>query len=115
MNTLIQTLFIPIQPFIGHPDRALAVAIGFAAVWAMTLWLPGGRRSPSHLVILTTAVLWALFGAFEIQAMSAGWNIRVDLLLSWPLLLMFSLTSAWVVLHAFSGKHPAPENADRLS
>lgn len=46
--------------------------------------------------MMSAALLWILFGLFEQQANAQGWNIRVDLLLSWPVLFIVSVASAWI-------------------
>jgi len=70
------------------PWAAFIVAAVFAGLW----WKSGGRMA------LATAVLWGLYGIYEsliyVRILCSGeCNIRVDLLLIYPLLLLMSVIS----------------------
>ena len=67
------------QPFIRHPERVIGVAL----VWFVTaLALRKVVRRP--LFILAGA--WGIFAFLEEEAWRTRADIRVDLLLTWPVL-----------------------------
>ena len=85
--------------FVGRPLNILAVAAVFLAVHVVlrAAGKAGGRlRRPT----LVAAIAWLLYAAWEwlLQARTPDANIRVDLLLIWPVL---ALTSAWAIIRAF--------------
>jgi len=72
------------------PWAAFIVAALFAGLW----WKVGGRMA----LALATAALWGLYGIYEslmyARILCSGeCNIRVDLLLIYPLLLLMSVGS----------------------
>jgi hypothetical protein len=76
--------------FIAYPLLALAAAFAFFGAW---LWR--GARSAA-----VAGFLWALYGGYEylmhFRVLCSGeCNIRVDLLLIYPLLLAASLAGLW--------------------
>jgi hypothetical protein len=71
------------QPFVWHPGRALLVAVAFALV---ALGLRSGGRRP----LLVAAAAWALFALLELIAWRERADIRVDLLVTWPLLCLIT-------------------------
>lgn len=81
--------------FIAYPWLAVVVAAIFA-------WLYGrsGRASAA-----SAAVIWLLYGVYE-YSMHRRWlcsgecNIRVDLLLIYPLLIILSFVAAWSALRS---------------
>ena len=75
------------------PWAAFVVAALFAVMW----WQAGGRMA------LVTAILWVLYGVYEsliyLRIICSGdCDIRVDLLLIYPLLLLMSLISLGLFL-----------------
>jgi hypothetical protein len=75
---------------IAWPWLAFAVAGAFGALW---LW----RRARSAAI---AAALWIAYGAWEtlmhLRVLCSGeCNIRVDLLLAYPVLLAASLAALW--------------------
>ncbi len=115
MDTVIQILFGPIQPFVWHPGRAYFVAASFAVLLAVSLLAGGGFKARVHGMILTACILWVLFGLNEHQARAKGWNIRVDLLLFWPILLVVSVASAWRGVCCMLTGEKNKENANKAS
>jgi hypothetical protein len=76
--------------FISYPWLAFAVGAMFAALW-------GWRRARSPAV---ASVAWICYGAYEYlmdaRVLCSGeCNIRVDLLLIYPALLIASVFSLW--------------------
>ena len=76
--------------FIEHPWLALLAALGYGGLW----------QACQKKIVLVTAWLWAAYAVYEylMQARllcSGECNIRVDLLLLYPLLLAMSL---WALL-----------------
>jgi hypothetical protein len=85
---------------IAYPRMAFAVAGGFAALW---LW----RRAPAAAV---ATALWLAYAGYEtlmhLRVLCSGeCNIRVDLLLLYPVLLVASLVALWRTLRR---RPPAP-------
>ena len=88
---------------IAHPWLALVPAIAFAVVAAR-----GGRRRA-----WLTACAWALYAAYEWamheRVLCTGeCNIRVDLLLLYPLLLALSAAAVWAAVRGPRRSPPAP-------
>ena len=75
--------------FIEFPLAALVIAALFAAGW----WTRGTRP------MMLAAICWAAYSAYEYK-MQTDWctgecNIRVDLLLFYPILLLVSALAVW--------------------
>ena len=89
--------------FIAWPWLALVPAIVF-------FWLYRGTRVSR---VAATAVAWAAYAAYEF-AMQRRWlcsgecNIRVDLLLLYPVLLILSLTAVVALMRARRPNRPNP-------
>jgi len=78
--------------FVQRPDVIVSVAGAFAIAHAVLRTAPVGRsRKPSALLVPTAA--WGIYAAWEfwVGLRSPEANIRVDLLLIWPLLLVISV------------------------
>ena len=107
-NQVFEFLFAGAQPFVWHPGRAWLVAGAFLLAGAVVRAAFRGRKWTWPL--LASAVAWFLFGCNEYVAHARGWDIRVDLLFGWPVLLVWSIAS--VVLCVYppvgprSGKGP---------
>ena len=84
--------------FVGKPLNIAAVGaafvVGFLGLRASVF---GGSRHPRAL--LAAAAGWLLYAAWEwlVQARTPQANIRVDLLVIWPLL---AILSAWAVFRS---------------
>jgi hypothetical protein len=79
------------QPFVWHPGRAAVVAAAFGL---LALAFRGSGRRP----LLVAAAGWAVFAVLEWMAWRERADIRVDLLVTWPLLCL--LTAASLVMWA---------------
>jgi hypothetical protein len=80
--------------FVGRPLNILAVALVFlAGHLLLRLTALGAGRHPRPLLFV--AVAWALYAAWEwlVKVRTPEANIRVDLLLIWPVLLIASLVA----------------------
>ena len=83
---------------VGKPLHILAVAVvflaGFVALRAKAF---GAVRRPRALLV--AAVAWGLYAAWEwlVQARTPEANIRVDLLIIWPVL---ATASVWAMVRS---------------
>ncbi len=85
--------------FVGKPQNILAVAIVFLAGYlALRFTALGFSRHPRPLLIASIA--WGVYAAWEwlVQIKTPEANIRVDLLVMWPVL---AIHSAWALFRAF--------------
>jgi hypothetical protein len=87
-------IYAAAQPFVGHAGRAFAVA-GIGAL--MFLAVRRARRGSSRPWIALAAA-WAVFGTCEAAATRERADIRVDLLVTWPVLMLFTVVAValWV-------------------
>lgn len=115
MDTVFQIFFAPIQPFVWNPGRAYFMAASFAVLLAVSLLAGGGFKARVRGMILTACILWGLFGFNEHQARAKGWDIRVDLLLFWPILSVVSVASAWRGVRGMLTGEKNNENANKAS
>lgn len=84
-----QTAIYVATVFIAHPWAALLVAGGCAALW----WLGHNK------VALAAAIAWAGYAGYEYLMFgrilcTGDCNIRVDILLIYPLLVLISILAA---------------------
>lgn len=83
---------------IGKPLNILAVAALFSAAhFALRHWSKADGRNPRAL--LAAAGAWALYAAWEwlVHVRTPDADIRVDLLVIWPALV---IVSVWALLRA---------------
>ena len=86
--------------FIGKPLNILALALLFLAGYlALRFTALGISRHPRSLLIASAA--WGFYAAWEwlVQIKTPEANIRVDLMLIWPIVLIISI---WFAIRAFS-------------
>ena len=84
--------------FVHKPFNILAIAIVFALVYLLLRLTPiGENRQPSALLV--PAIGWAVYAAWEALVLwrTPEANIRFDLMLIWPVLLILS---AWFSFRA---------------
>lgn len=103
MSEALKVLFIPISPFITHPERASLVAGLFGLLLAVSILHSRKFTLRYHLVMVLAVISWIVFGRIEQLATASGWNIRVDLLLSVPLVYAASLAALWAGVRSASG------------
>jgi hypothetical protein len=85
--------------FVGKPLNILALAVlFFAGYLALRFTAPGISRHPRSMLIASAA--WGLYAAWEWlgQIKTPQANIRVDLMVIWPVL---AILSAWALFRAF--------------
>lgn len=102
MNLILKFLFGLADPFIRNPEWGYFMAIGFAILGVISAWRAGEFRPVTHLIMISASVFWLLFTLNEIHAKAAGWNIRVDLLVSLPVLFGVSMASVWLGIGEFA-------------
>jgi hypothetical protein len=86
--------------FNWHPGRAFAVSLIFWGLLLLSLILRGWRPQVRLLPMLVAASAWLLFGLLEYEAYRERANIRVDLLLTWPALLLVTAACCGVWLYS---------------
>ncbi len=79
--------------FVWRPDRIAAVAGAFLSLAVAVAVLARFDRRFRSWPLLAAAALWALYAPYESWAHRKGWNIRVDLLLFYPILLAVSIAA----------------------
>ncbi len=79
---------------VWHPERAAVVALLFFAAALIMAVLQWRSRRFRSWPCLAATVVWALYGVWEWYAHTKRWNIRVDLLVLYPMLLMVSVSAA---------------------
>jgi hypothetical protein len=81
---------------VGHPLHILAVALVFLAGYGFLLLSVGSHRRPNQ-PLLIAGLGWLAYASWEwlILLRTPEANIRVDLLLIWPVL---ALLSAWAAV-----------------
>ena len=85
--------------FVGKPLNILALAVLFLVCYlALRFTALGPARHPGSLLI--ASMTWGLYAAWEwlVQIKTPEANIRVDLLVIWPVL---AILSAWALFRAF--------------
>ena len=115
MDTLLRIFYGPVQPFIFHPERAYFMAKGFAILLGVAIRRSGKVKPRIHVFMMSAALLWVLFGLNEHQAIEKGWNIRVDILLFWPVLLVVSIASACFGIRGIVARKSRVRNASNTS
>ena len=82
---------------IHKPLNILAIALVLGAFWAVARF---GLRAPRPNALLTPVIAVLLYAGWEwlVMVYSPEANIRVDLILIWPVLLILT---AWAFFRAF--------------
>ena len=92
MDSLLDLLYAPIQPFVWHEERAFIVAFVFAGLIVFrTIANKEKFTLRSIWPLLLALVAWILFGINEYIAHSNKANIRIDLLFFGPVMMAISL------------------------
>lgn len=82
--------FTPIKPFVAHPERIIAVATALLVMFGVL----GFTRDRWPWPLMWATGLWAAFAVWE-WFVSREANIRVDLFLIYPVLLITTLWALW--------------------
>lgn len=84
------------RALVAHPLHIFEVAALHFGVWA-GITMTAMRESPKGNVMWAPALLWLVYAAWEcvVGAVTPEVNIRVDLLLIWPLIAIVTL---WAVV-----------------
>lgn len=85
--------------FVGQPLHILIIALIFGVGFLVTRFTDlGSERHP--LALLVVVVAWAVYAAWEwlVITRTPEADIRVDLLLVWPLVFLVTL---WFTIRAF--------------
>jgi hypothetical protein len=84
---MIEIFSLPIQSFIWHPERiAFLAGIFLASFVGLLIVCKTPRRYNPRTLLLPTAV-WAAYAPWEAYCMAGKYDIRVDLLIIYPILL----------------------------
>jgi hypothetical protein len=83
--------------FVQHPLRILALGVIYVALWGMLRAGPPGRQA--HALLLPAAFCLAFAGwEWLVLVRTPEANIRIDLVLIWPALLILTVWSLWCAL-----------------
>jgi hypothetical protein len=83
--------------FVQHPLRILALAAIYAALWGVLRAGPPGRRADALLLPAASCIVFAGW-EWLVMVRTPEADIRFDLLLIWPALLLLTLWSLWRAL-----------------
>jgi hypothetical protein len=87
---LMSLFFAPIKPFVAHPERIIAVATALFVMFGVL----GFSRGRWPWPLLWATGLWAAFAIWE-WFISQEANIRVDLFVIYPVLLIATIWALW--------------------
>lgn len=98
IHWFLSFIYIPGSPFLEHPERALLIAGGFGLLLAVSVLRAGLLRRTTQVGVVVATCVWILFGSAEQQMQGHGYNIRVDYLFTWPVVLATSVIAIALVL-----------------
>ena len=110
LDVIIKAIYYPSLPFVGHPELAYLMAIGFGILFAVSVLRSGKSDRGTQLGMLFAAVLWVMFGLIDQQY--AGFEMRVDVLLTWPPVFAVTLVAACFGIRGILAKKHADLNVD---
>jgi hypothetical protein len=84
MASVLDWIYGLAQPFVWHPGRALVVALVLALAGY------GFRRRGGRALFVATGA-WTVFALLEFSAWREHADIRVDLLVTWPVLCLVTV------------------------
>jgi hypothetical protein len=97
--------------FNWHPGRALVVALIVWGLYLLSRRLRTRRPQVRTRPLLVLAGAWTLFTLMELEAWRSRANIRVDLLVTWPAIVLLTLVCCGLWLHSLSARGgPSPPN-----
>lgn len=86
--------------FVWHPWRAFGVSLIFWSFLLLFVMLRGWRPYLRTIPLLIAALAWMMFGLFEYVAYWERANIRVDLLFTFPGLLIVTVICCGIWLYS---------------
>lgn len=110
MGSLMRIAFLMAQPFMLYPELAYLMAMAFMVLFVVSTLQTEKYTSPVPLGILFTSVCWVGFGL--LMRRYQGAEIRVDVLFSWPPLLVVSLTTGCLGIWQIVAKKPTDQTKD---
>jgi hypothetical protein len=90
--------------FVWNPGRIAVVAGAFLVAFLGVRLLQRANGRFRSTPLLVTAALWGLYALWEWRAMELGLDIRVDLLVIYPVLLIVSVAA---LLLAYRWRRPS--------
>jgi hypothetical protein len=96
----LKMFFAPIQPFVWHPERIAIVACILLLAYLMLRRVGRFRPRP----ILVSAVIWGAFALWEWYCKIQGYNIRIDLFLIYPVLI---IVTVWSLIAGLRKRRPS--------
>ena len=87
----MKRLYLPIEPFLWHPERIALVAALFFAAFVIALIQPKKHPRLNAWALLWPALFWGLFVPWEAYCKAGAYYIRVDLVLIYPLLVIVTI------------------------
>ncbi|HWM91543.1 MAG TPA: hypothetical protein VN493_12325 [Thermoanaerobaculia bacterium] len=82
----LDLLFLPLEAFVWHPERIFLMAGVLCLLFLLLHWLR--RRA---WPVLSVAIAWGLWAPWEAYCKAGGFNIRIDLFLIGPVLLIATI------------------------
>ena len=96
LDTFLEILYGPIQPFVWHPERAFIAAFVFVGLLIISVLINKGRiRIKFTWPLLLAFCAWVLFGINEYIAYSNKMDIRIDLLFFGLLIMAISIFAVY--------------------
>lgn len=93
---ILQWLFWPMQLFVWHPGRIIAVACIFFIGFVLSALLHRSRSWP----LLIPAIAWGMYAPWEAYCQSQKYDIRIDLLLLYPILVVATIGGVLMTLRS---------------
>lgn len=89
--------------FVWHPFRCWAISVLFFLLYIFSRKLEAMNIQVSPIRILFPAIAWLLFGLLEYSSTIERANIRLDLLVTWPLLIIITsvFLFTWLISFVF--------------
>jgi hypothetical protein len=98
MEPIVQLFLWPLQQLVWHPER-IAVVAGVLMLMAVCVSYARGHVA---WPLVAVSVVWFVFAGWEWYCKLRDYNIRVDLLLIWPVLV--PLTAWGLIAGAMKSK-----------
>ena len=91
-----QYLLLSIGFFVWHPGRIAIVSGVFFLGFLGAYFLNGRHMQFQHGLLLVCAIIWGLYAMWESHCKTMEYDIRVDLLLIYPVLMSVSIFSIMI-------------------